>query len=214
MALSPRQIRESHALWAERTPRYRRNWLSKSKADPRRAYWLAKYKVARDTLAKREKQLAALAKPVAYPAPKTTQDTWDWHPGVHDGVDLICPEGSPLVAICDGVVIDVRSAGWWGKGAQGSPGHPISDGDGIVQIRCTVTAGPFKPGLVFAYGHAEHANVRVGQKVKAGQQIAKAGWANAPHTHFMVHDQTEGTRGVGDRDPRPFLDYAKAHGTR
>lgn len=208
----PRAVAKSLAVWQEREDRYRRNWKSKRKADPRRGYWFTKLKTAKKMVARRTAQLTAARHVVAYPAPQMSQDSWDYHPPVHDGIDLICPEGSPLLAICDGVVIDARAGGWWGKGARGSAAHPVSDGDGIVQIRCTVNAGPFRKGLVFAYGHAEHASVRVGQTVRAGQLVAKAGFANAPHTHFMVHDETEGLRGVGDRDPRPFLNYAKANG--
>lgn len=125
----------------------------------------------------------------------------------HDGVDLICEEDDVIYAICDARVIDVRAAGWWGKGAQASHGHPISDGDGIIQIECIVDKGPFKKGMHFGYGHAEKAVVRAGQLVKAGQKLGHAGFANAWHLHFMVNGgDTE--RGVGDRDPMPFVTFA------
>jgi murein DD-endopeptidase MepM/ murein hydrolase activator NlpD len=52
--------------------------------------------------------------------------------------------------------------------------------------------------------------VREGQHVKAGDVIGKAGLANAWHTHFMVNGRTD-AKGLGDRDPRPFVDYARAH---
>lgn len=47
-----------------------------------------------------------------------------------------------------------------------------------------------------------------GQKVKAGQKIGRAGFANAWHCHFAVNSRRD-DRGVGDRDPDPFLDYAR-----
>jgi murein DD-endopeptidase MepM/ murein hydrolase activator NlpD len=62
----------------------------------------------------------------------------------------------------------------------------------------------------FGYGHAEHARVREGDTVKAGQRIGRAGFANAPHVHFMVNGGNT-TRGVGDRDPMPFVRYAIKH---
>jgi murein DD-endopeptidase MepM/ murein hydrolase activator NlpD len=63
------------------------------------------------------------------------------------------------------------------------------------------------------YGHAEHAVVKVGEVVKAGEMIGKAGFARAPHVHFMINDDApvKGVyRGVGDRDPAPFLKFALA----
>ncbi len=203
----PKAVRTSLSTWRERVSRYRHNWKSKRKTDPRRAYWLGMLKNAKKMQARREAQLAALSSPVAIPVPSVTADSWDYHPPVHDGIDLICPPNAKVFAICDAEVIDVRSGGWWGKGAPTNKAL----GDGIIQIRCTVNAGPFRKGLVFAYGHAEHATVKVGQKVRAGDLLGHAGLANAWHVHFMVHDETEGMRGVGDRDPRPFLNYAKAN---
>lgn len=207
----PQAVAKSLATWTERETRYRRNWKSKRKTDPRRAYWFGQLKTAKKMVARRQAQLAKLrVSPVAYPVPSVTADSWGYHPPVHDGIDLICPPAAKVYAICDGEIVDVRAGGWWGKGAP-SPAV-AAKGDGIIQLRCTVDAGPFRKGLVFAYGHAENAQVRVGQKVKAGDLLGHAGLANAWHIHFMVHDHTEGTRGVGDRDPKPFLNYAKARG--
>ena len=126
----------------------------------------------------------------------------------HDGVDLICEQDDVVYAICDAKVIDVRAAGWWGNGAQASHGHPISDGDGIIQIECLVDDGPFKKGMHFGYGHAEKAVVQEGQIVKAGQKLGHAGFANAWHLHFMVNAGNT-LKGTGDRDPMPFVNHAK-----
>ena len=147
---------------------------------------------------------------VASPVHKILESSWGFHGGVHDGVDLICPEDAPIFAICKAKVIDVRATGWWGLGATASPGHPISDGDGIIQLECLADRGPFRKGMHFGYGHAEHARVREGDTVKAGQRIGRAGFARAPHVHFMVNGGTT-TRGVGDRNPMPFVRYAIKH---
>jgi hypothetical protein len=52
--------------------------------------------------------------------------------------------------------------------------------------------------------------VRAGETVEAGQRIGHAGFANAWHVHFMINARSD-TRGVGDRDPRPFYEYAMKH---
>jgi murein DD-endopeptidase MepM/ murein hydrolase activator NlpD len=149
-------------------------------------------------------------KGVSTPIVKILQSDWGWNPG-HDGVDLICNAKTPLLAICDAKVIRADAGGWWGKGARPSNGHPVSDGDGIVVLRSLVDVGPFKRGLNFGYGHAENPNVRVGDTVKAGEVIAHAGFANAWHVHFMVNARLD-AKGVGDRDPMPFVRYAIDNG--
>jgi murein DD-endopeptidase MepM/ murein hydrolase activator NlpD len=150
--------------------------------------------------------------PVCYPVPNMSADSWGYHPGVHDGIDLICPWKQPVLAICDAKVVRVAASGWWGLGAQPSSGHPVSDGDGIVIIESRIDDGPFVKGLHFGYGHSEGATVHEGDTVRAGDVIAHAGWANWPHVHFMVNNDPPVNglyRGVGDRDPKPYLDYAE-----
>jgi murein DD-endopeptidase MepM/ murein hydrolase activator NlpD len=133
----------------------------------------------------------------------------DWAGSAHDGVDLICKANAPIFAICDAEVIDVRADGWWGKSAPRDP-TVRARGDGIIQLRCLVDAGPFRRGLHFGYGHAEHATVRVGQVVRGGQQIGRAGMANAWHIHFMVNRGGH-RRGIGDHDPMPYVRHASRH---
>ena len=128
--------------------------------------------------------------------------------GGHDGVDLHL-RGRRRRSTRSATRASSTSAPPAGgaSGAQASHGHPISDGDGIIQIECIVDKGPFKKGMHFGYGHAEKAVVRAGQLVKAGQKLGHAGFANAWHLHFMVNGgDTE--RGVGDRDPMPFVTFA------
>jgi murein DD-endopeptidase MepM/ murein hydrolase activator NlpD len=146
---------------------------------------------------------------VAPPLAKIISSSWGFHPPVHDGVDLICPPNATGYAICDAVVKRADNGGWWGKGAP-SPAV-AAKGDGIVVIRCTTDVGPFRKGLNFCYGHAEHTLVKPGDTVKAGQPICRAGLANAWHFHFMVNGRND-DRGVGDRDPMPFVNYARKNG--
>jgi murein DD-endopeptidase MepM/ murein hydrolase activator NlpD len=148
-------------------------------------------------------------KDVAMPVSKILEDSWGYHPPVHDGIDLICPAEAHIYACVTGRVVRADASGWWGKGAPSDP-NLKAKGDGIIIVRATVEAGPFKRGMNICYGHAEGAVVSEGQKVHAGQHLGHAGLANAWHVHWMINDNND-TRGVGDRDPRPFLDYLKAH---
>jgi murein DD-endopeptidase MepM/ murein hydrolase activator NlpD len=148
---------------------------------------------------------------VCYPVNNLITDA-NGYSAWHDGVDLITAWRGPALAICDGVIRRVSASGWWGNNPVATPGHPISDGDGIIVLECTVTAGPFRPGLKFGYGHTEGATVRPGDVVRAGDAIGRVGWARAPHVHFMVNDDApvDGFyRGVGDRDPSPYLRFAE-----
>ncbi len=141
---------------------------------------------------------------VAAPISKIITMTWGFHPGVHDGIDLICGPKAPIYALCDGVVIDVRAGGWWGN----SPSGEVWRGDGIIQIASTTNDGPFRTGMHFGYGHAEGADVHVGQTVRAGTHLGEAGLAVAWHIHLMANNGEFGLKGKGSMDPRPFVDYA------
>lgn len=143
-------------------------------------------------------------KDVSSPLGKILESSWGYQSG-HDGVDLICNQRAAGLAICKGRIVRADSGGWWGKGAP-SP-EVAAKGDGIVILRCMIDAGPFRKGLNFCYGHAENPRVKVGDTVEAGQVICEAGLANAWHFHFMVNNRQD-NRGVGDRDPMPFVDYA------
>ena len=159
----------------------------------------------RSQLRERFARSARLGPPIA----QILSSANDWAGSGHDGVDLICKANAPIFAICDAEVIDVRVGGWWGKSAPRDPAVRAR-GDGIIQLRCLVDDGPFRRGLHFGYGHAEDATVRVGQVVKGGQQIGRAGMANAWHIHFMVNRGGH-RRGIGDHDPMPYVRYASGH---
>jgi murein DD-endopeptidase MepM/ murein hydrolase activator NlpD len=154
-------------------------------------------------------------KRVAAPVRPVLADSWGWHPGVHDGLDLICEKDSPLFAMVRSRVIRVSSSGWWGK----APSGDVTLGDGIVMLECLDDVGPFRKGMVIGYGHAEHACVNERQIVKPGQQIALAGLAVVSHVHLMAASSKAavGTtpdgkpRGVGTIDPEPLYRWAMKH---
>lgn len=84
---------------------------------------------------------------------------------LHTGVDIACPSGTSIKSAANGEVVQ---AGW--MGAYGNA--VIIDHGGYVST---------------LYGHNSKLLVKVGDKVKQGQVIAKAGstgWSTGPHCHF------------------------------
>lgn len=146
-------------------------------------------------------------KKVHAPVSSIIADSWGYHPGVHDGIDVICKPNAAVFAMVKGRVIDVRAGGWWGN----APSGDVKKGDGIVQIEVLESVGPFKKGYHIGYGHCEHARVKIGDVVQPGERIADAGLAVAWHVHLMYNDGST-TRGIGNRNPRRILEYAKKHG--
>lgn len=89
---------------------------------------------------------------------------WRWS-SFHEGLDLAAPEGTPVLAAHDGVVV-LETDSWGGYG------------------KVIVVKGE---GLMTVYGHNSANQVSKGKKVKRGQQIAKVGMtgdASGPHLHF------------------------------
>ena len=87
---------------------------------------------------------------------------------MHWGIDLAAPLGTPIYAATDGVVLRAGPATGFGNAVY------IQDADGNVEI----------------YGHMRYYNVRAGDLVHAGDQIAKVGsegQSTGPHLHFEIH---------------------------
>jgi murein DD-endopeptidase MepM/ murein hydrolase activator NlpD len=86
----------------------------------------------------------------------------------NDGIDIAVPEGTPVKAAENGVVIYA--------------------GDGLKDFGNTVLVR-HDDGLVTVYGHASELEVKRGDKVKRGQEIARSGMTgttDAPKLHFEV----------------------------
>ncbi len=102
---------------------------------------------------------------------------------MHNGIDLAGPNGSPIVAVGDGVVAEAGPAAGYGMWVA------IRHANGDYSI----------------YGHMYQTYVTVGQHVRAGQHIADIGAngrSTGPHLHFEI------ARGsaTGPRiDPVPWL---------
>ncbi|MDR0817863.1 MAG: M23 family metallopeptidase, partial [Clostridiales Family XIII bacterium] len=98
---------------------------------------------------------------------------------MHTGIDIAVPTGTPIHAAGDGTVI---SAGW-NSGGYGN----------IVMI-------DHGSNIVTVYGHNSSVSCKVGQTVKRGDVIAKAGStgnSTGPHCHFevRVNGATQNPRG-------------------
>jgi murein DD-endopeptidase MepM/ murein hydrolase activator NlpD len=87
---------------------------------------------------------------------------------MHRGLDLAAPLGTPIYAAADGVVLRAGPASGFGNAVY------IQDADGDVHI----------------YGHMRYYDVRAGDIVHAGDQIAKVGnqgQSTGPHLHYEIH---------------------------
>lgn len=94
-------------------------------------------------------------------------DPFTGAPRVHDGVDVGAPAGSAIRASAAGVVVRAGPRGGYGNAVE------IDHGGGVVTL----------------YGHASQLLVSPGERVDAGQAIARVGStgrSTGPHLHFEV----------------------------
>ncbi len=100
----------------------------------------------------------------------------------NDGIDISVPEGTPVKAAENGVVIYA--------------------GDGLKEFGNTVLVR-HEDGLVTVYGHASALKVQRGEKVKRGQEIAVSGMSgqtDSPKLHFEVRKNSSPV------DPSSYLE--------
>lgn len=93
--------------------------------------------------------------------------------GFHDGLDLDCEMGDPILASKKGVVLNVNSGPWSiGKNVIVTHGH--TEGLGLLSTR---------------YGHLSKTTVKVGEKVNKGDKLGQCGSTGSStgtHLHFML----------------------------
>lgn len=98
----------------------------------------------------------------------------------HAGIDFGAPRGTPIYAVADGKVVLAGTRASYGK---------------VVVVE-------HENGYRTLYAHASELLVRAGQKVGAGDTIAKVGStgrSTGAHLHFEVHRSGERV------DPAPYL---------
>lgn len=106
-------------------------------------------------------------------------------PQNHYAVDIGMPEGTPVLAARDGVVMTVDSD-FYGTGLD-----MAKYGDRANNIRIVHADGTM---AVYAHLQLESAQVHVGDRVRAGQELAlsgNTGYASGPHLHFCVQVNSE-----------------------
>lgn len=99
---------------------------------------------------------------------------WRWSK-FHEGLDLAAPEGTPVLAAHDGVVV-LESDSWGGYGKV-----IVVKGDGLMTV----------------YAHNSENRVKKGKRVRRGQEIARVGQtgdASGPHLHFETRVLDENGR--------------------
>ena len=92
----------------------------------------------------------------------------------HSGIDISTPTGTPVKAIANGTVIAARD---------GMRGY----GTGIFIDHGTING----KHIISEYGHLSSINVKIGDKLKAGQIIAKSGNTGiptGPHLHLTIRE--------------------------
>lgn len=111
---------------------------------------------------------------------------------LHNGLDLAFPEGTPIVAVADGIVVSEWTASTGGGDGRGTP-HAVT-GNALK-----IDHGD---GLATGYLHLSRKDVHLGDRVKQGQQIGllgTTGRSTGPHLHFIVYQNGK------EVDPKPLI---------
>jgi hypothetical protein len=120
-------------------------------------------------VAPRDAECPAIVLPFGAAAPYAT----DRRDGLHDGIDIKLPEGTPLLAIATGKVISVRAGA-------ASAGHYV-----WLQHAPDDTGLPF--WVYSTYRHVDPVpDLAVGSVVKVGQVIGRSGKPAYPNFHLAT----------------------------
>ena len=103
----------------------------------------------------------------------------------HSGIDIGVPVGTPVKSIANGTVIAAN-------GSMRGYGNGVFVDHGMINGKHVVSE----------YGHLSSFDVKVGDKVKQGQVIAKSGntgISTGPHLHLTIRENKEPV------DPKKYL---------
>ena len=97
-----------------------------------------------------------------------------------NSIDYDAPEGTPILAALDGVIISVKD-----DSNKGGLDKKFEDDGNFIEIL-------YASDEISEYEHLRQhsAKVKIGDKVGVGQIIAEVGntgWSECPHLHFMVY---------------------------
>lgn len=107
-----------------------------------------------------------------------------WTSEFHNGIDIACDYGTPVLATADGTVTFAGWDGYWGRRVQ------VSHGFGVVTF----------------YAHNSKITVNVGDKVQKGEVVAysgNSGRSTGSHLHYTAYVDGELV------DPLVFTTYSK-----
>lgn len=103
----------------------------------------------------------------------------------HNGYDIVAPWGTPLYAVDDGQIVDVKES----EGGYGKHVRLLSN------------------NFEYTYGHLSRIDVKLGQQVKAGEQVGlmgNTGFVVSGATPFWKHNPYAGTHlHLGKREFKP-----------
>lgn len=116
-----------------------------------------------------------------------------------DAVDITMPEGAPIVAVREGVVIRAEA----GFANRGGFDPSLLDKANAIEVE-------HFDGTIAQYAHLRHGGVLVspGQRVKAGDIIGysgSTGYSGGPHLHFAIHVTRPDGHGKFARVTMPFM---------
>ncbi|MBP9801986.1 M23 family metallopeptidase [Patescibacteria group bacterium] len=99
-------------------------------------------------------------------------------------IDFDAPEGTPIYAALDGVVISVKD-----DSDQGGDDEKFEDDANYIEIL-------HENDEISEYEHLHQysAKIKVGERIKKGDIIAEVGntgWSECPHLHFMVYPKDQ-----------------------
>lgn len=107
-----------------------------------------------------------------------------WTSEFHNGIDIACDYGTPVMAVAEGTVTFAGWDGYWGRKVQ------ISHGFGVVTF----------------YAHNSKLTVKTGDKVKKGEIVAysgNSGRSTGSHVHYSAYVDGQLV------DPLVFTSYNK-----